>query len=133
MAVNMTKKIKYINSKKAPQAIGLYSQAIKIEKFVFCSGQIALDPKNDELVGKNIEEQTTQVLKNLREVLKASGSSIEEVIKTTVYLKNIKDFTDFNKTYEKFFDKNKPARNTVEVSNLPRNALVEIDAIGLIS
>jgi 2-iminobutanoate/2-iminopropanoate deaminase len=123
---------KTIATISVPKAIGPYSQAVTVNKFIFCSGQIALNPKSGELEGKTTGEQTRQVLTNLGLVLKAAGSSLEKVVKTTVYLKNINDFSGFNQVYAEFFPKNKPARATVEVSNLPKNALVEIDAVAVV-
>ncbi len=122
--------MKYINTKNAPAAIGPYSQAIIAEYFVFCSGQIGIDSKTGELVN-GIENQTKQVLKNLEAVLKAAGSDLASVVKTTVFLKNISDFPKMNEVYASFFGNHKPSRATVEVSNLPKNALIEIDAIAL--
>ena len=126
-------KISYIHTDKAPHAVGPYSQAVKTGNFVFCWGQIALDPKSGEIVGKNITEQTDRVIKNLSEVLEVSDSSLKKVVKVTVYLTNIEDYTEFNSAYEKYFRKNKPARCTVEVSNLPKHVLVEIDAIAQVA
>lgn len=122
--------IKQVNTKKAPPAIGPYSQAIEINGFVFCSGQIGIDPKSGNLLS-SLEVQTRQVLNNLSEVLKASGSDLDLVVKTTIYLKNISDFAVVNSIYGEYFSIHKPARATVEVSNLPKDALIEIDAIAV--
>lgn len=122
--------MKSIDTKKAPEAIGPYSQAIVANGFVFCSGQIGLDPKTGELI-EGIENQTRQVLNNLKEVLKASGSGLDKVVKTTIYLVNIADFTVVNVIYGEYFEVHKPARATVEVSGLPKGALIEIDAIAV--
>lgn len=122
-------KITYITTDKSPKAIGSYSQAIKYRNFIFCSGQIGLNPTNGKVIGKTIEDQTGQVIKNLLHILEATGSSLDKVIKTTVYLKNIEDFAKFNRVYEKYFSKHKPARTTVAVANLPKDALIEIEAI----
>lgn len=122
---------KKIFTENAPKAIGPYSQAIVFEKLVFCAAQIGLNPENGLLVEGGIEAQTEQVCKNLKAVLEASGSSIENVLKTTVFLKNMADFQAMNVVYEKFFI-GKPARATVEVSALPKNALVEIECIAFI-
>lgn len=119
---------KIISTQHAPAAIGPYSQAIVANNFVFCSGQIGLNASG-ELVGSTIDDQTEQVLKNLEAVLTAAGSSLEKVTQTTCYLKNLEDFSAFNEIYGKYFDKNKPARATIGVSNLPKNALVEISCI----
>jgi len=117
-----------ISTKKAPMAIGPYSQAIKAGGFVFCSGQIAIDPKTNEFKPGTIIEETTRVIKNLKAVLEQANSGLEKTIKVTVYLLNIDNFTEMNKVYEKYF-LNKPARSTIEVSKLPKGAKVEIDAI----
>jgi 2-iminobutanoate/2-iminopropanoate deaminase len=118
-----------VHTDNAPKAIGPYSQAISLGDMIFCSGQIPLDPQTMQIVGTEIEAQTTQVLKNLLAVLKAAGSSQEHVVKTTVFLKNFNDFQLMNKIYEEFFGANKPARSTVEVARLPRDVLVEIECI----
>jgi len=117
-----------ISTKKAPKAIGPYSQAIKAGGFIFCSGQIAIDPKTNEFKPGTIIEETTRVIENLKAVLKQAHSGLEKTIKVTVYLLNIDNFTEMNKVYEKYF-LNKPARSTIEVSKLPKGAKVEIDAI----
>ncbi len=117
-----------ISTKKAPMAIGPYSQAIKAGGFVFCSGQIAIDPKTNEFKPGTIIEETTRVIENLKAVLEQAHSGLEKTIKVTVYLLNIDNFTEMNKVYEKYF-LNKPARSTIEVSKLPKGAKVEIDAI----
>ena len=113
-----------INSEHAPAAIGPYSQAVKANGFVFCSGQIALNVDG-------IAEQTRQILINLRNVLEASASSLEKVVKTTVYLADMDSFTQMNEVYAEFFEDNKPARATVEVRRLPKDVLIEIDCIAL--
>lgn len=120
---------KIVATKEAPQAIGPYSQAIKAGGFVFVSGQIPLVPATGEMVQGGIEVQTEQVLKNLAAILKAAGSSLDAVVKTTVYITNIADFAKVNEVYAKFFVKDCPARVCVEVSNLPKSALIEIDVI----
>ena len=117
-----------ISTKKAPKAIGPYSQAIKAGGFIFCSGQIAIDPKTNEFKPGTIIEETTRVIENLKAVLEQANSGLEKTIKVTVYLLNIDNFTEMNKVYEKYF-LNKPARSTVEVSKLPKGAKVEIDVI----
>ena len=117
-----------ISTKKAPKAIGPYSQAIKAGGFVFCSGQIAINPKTNEFKPGTIIEETTRVIENLKAVLEQAHSGLEKTIKVTVYLLNIDNFTEMNKVYEKYF-LNKPARSTIEVSKLPKGAKVEIDAI----
>lgn len=117
---------KKIETKKAPAAIGPYSQGIVIKDLIFTSGQIGLDP--DGNIKGGITEQTKQVIKNLEAVLLAGGSNLGNVIKTTVYLKNMADFAKMNEVYETYF-KNKPVRSTVGVSALPKNALIEIECI----
>lgn len=119
--------MKTIQTTNAPAAVGPYSQAIEANGFIFCSGQIGLDPVSNQLV-EGIDGQTRQVIKNLEEVLKAGNSSLEHIIKTTIYITNIQDFAKVNEIYGSFFTNHKPARVTVEVSNLPKAALIEIDA-----
>lgn len=121
-----------VSTKNAPQAIGPYSQAIKVGKFLFTSGQIPIDPVNGELVTGDIGEQTRQVLKNLHEVLLAGGSSLENVVKTTVFVKNMADFEAINGIYAEFFLNNPPARSLVEVARLPKDVGIEIEAIALL-
>ena len=120
---------KCIATDKAPQAIGPYSQAVEAGGFIFVSGQIPLVPATGEIVKGDIEAQTMQVLENLREILTAAGSSIEQAVKTTVYLTDITDFSRVNDVYARYFTKEPPARVCVEVSDLPKQALVEIDVI----
>ena len=115
----------------APKAIGPYEQAIKVGEVVYASGQIPLDPKTGNIVEGDIRIQTRQVLENLKAVLEAAGSSLERVVKTTVFLKNITDFVAMNEVYAEYLGAAKPARSTVAVANLPREALVEIDLIAL--
>ena len=124
--------MKTIQTNNAPTAVGPYSQAIVVNDMVYCSGQIGLDPKEGTLV-LGIEKQTKQVLKNLQAVLKAAGSDKKEVLKTTIFVKNISDFATVNEIYEAFFETHKPARATVGVSELPKGALVEIEAIALVN
>ncbi|NBT57735.1 RidA family protein [bacterium] len=120
---------KIIKTAGAPAAIGPYSQAVVIGDMVFASGQIPLDPKSMEMVGTSVEEQTEQVLKNLSAVLEAEGLSLKHLVKTTVFLQNMSDFPKFNAIYEKHMVAPYPARATVEVSALPKGALVEIEGI----
>ncbi len=122
----------FIFTDKAPAAIGPYSQAVKVNGFVFCSGQIPLDPQTGEIVGENIKEQTEQVLKNLFEVLKAAGSDYRKVVKTTVFLSDMSLFADMNEVYAKMFDGHKPARAAVAVKTLPKKVMVEIEAIATV-
>ncbi len=120
-----------INTDKAPKAIGPYSQAIKAGGFIFVSGQIPLEPETGIVVTGDIDVQTERVLKNIAGVLDASGSSLEGVVKTTVYLKDMADFPKFNECYAGFFPMNPPARATVEVSRLPKDVRIEIDAVAV--
>ena len=120
---------KQIQTTKAPSAIGPYSQAIRIGEFLYTSGQIALNSENMEMMNGAIEEETEWVLKNLETILKADGMSLAHVIKTTVYLTDLREFARVNQVYEKFFGETKPARACVEVSELPKGAKLEIDAI----
>jgi 2-iminobutanoate/2-iminopropanoate deaminase len=117
---------------RAPKAIGPYSQAIRANGFVFCSGQIALDPATNQLIEGDVVAQTERVLKNLTAVLQEAGSSLENVVKTTVFLKSMGDFAAMNEAYAKFFTHNPPARSTVEAARLPKDVLVEIDVIALL-
>ena len=120
-----------INTNNAPQAIGPYSQAIAVGNMVYTSGQIALLPSGEMLTG-DVKEQSHQVLKNLSAVLEEAKSSLGKVIKTTIYLADMDDFVAVNEIYASYFKEHKPARSTVAVKTLPKNALVEIDAIALI-
>ena len=123
----ITKEI--ISTDKAPGAIGPYSQAIKVSDFVFCSGQIPIDPATGEFVSQDVAEQTKQVLKNLSAVLEAAGSGLDKVVKTTVFLADMGDFAAMNDVYAECFSENKPARATVQAARLPRDARVEIECI----
>jgi len=126
-------KKKVIQTDKAPKAIGPYSQAIRTDSLIYTAGQIALDPATGELVSGSIEEQTRQVLSNLLNVLEAAGSSLEHVIKTTVFLKDMNDFPKMNSIYAEFFGENPPARSTVAVAGLPKGGLVEVEAVALVA
>ena len=117
-----------VHTNNAPEAIGPYSQAIKCGNLVFTSGQIAIDPADGQVHATTVEEQTEQVCKNLCEVLKAAGTSIEKAVKTTCFLANMSDFAAFNAVYGKYFTE-KPARSCVAVKELPKNVLVEVDVI----
>jgi 2-iminobutanoate/2-iminopropanoate deaminase len=121
-----------ITTDKAPGAIGPYSQAIKADGMVFCSGQIPIDPATGEFVSSVVGEQTEQVLRNLSEVLSAAGTSLDKVVKTTVFLVDMDDFAEMNEVYARFFSENKPARATVQAARLPRDARVEIDCIATV-
>ena len=120
---------KVISTAEAPQAIGPYSQAIEAGGFIFVSGQIPLIPATGELVEGSVEVQTARVLENLKAILESAGSSLESVVKTTVYITNMDDFVKVNGIYGRYFESNPPARVCVEVSKLPKGALVEIDVI----
>jgi 2-iminobutanoate/2-iminopropanoate deaminase len=120
-----------VSSENAPQAIGPYSQAVKANGFLFCSGQIALN-KNGDIVGADAQAQTHQVMQNLFEVLKEAGSSFDKIVKTTIFLDNIENFQTVNEVYSSYFERHKPARSTVEVSRLPKDVMVEIDCIAII-
>jgi 2-iminobutanoate/2-iminopropanoate deaminase len=117
----------------APKAIGPYSQAITVGDFVFTAGQVALDPSTGELLVGGIADQTSRALENLRAVLTAAGSSLSQVVKTTVFLVDMADFGQMNEVYGRFFGGHRPARSTVAVAALPRGALVEIEVIATVS
>jgi 2-iminobutanoate/2-iminopropanoate deaminase len=127
MEVNM----KIIESKNAPLPIGPYSQAVEVNGFIFTSGQIAIDPSSNQLIEGNAAEQTKQVLENLKQVLSAAGASLDNVVKTTIFIKNMDDFGAVNEVYAGYFSANRPARSTVEVARLPKDVLVEIDCIAV--
>lgn len=118
-----------IRTEKAPKAIGPYEQALKLDGWVFTSGQIPLDPKTGAMVEGGIGAQTRQVLDNIRAVLEAAGTSMGRVVKTTVYMTNLADFQKMNEVYAEYFLQDKPVRSTVGVASLPRGALVEIDVV----
>ena len=122
-------KKKPIQTSAAPSAIGPYSQAIRIGDFLYTSGQIALNPDTMEMMNGEIEEQTERVLKSIEAILKVDGLSLTHVIKTTVYLTDLGEFSRMNQVYEKFFEKTKPARACVQVAALPKGAKIEMDAI----
>ena len=126
----MSKKV--VHSEAAPQALGPYSQAIVAGGMVYCAGQIPLDPATGQLVEGDITLQTEQVLHNLQAVLAACGSSLEKVVKTTVFLKDMGEFAKMNEVYAKYFTTDAPARATVEAARLPRDVRVEIDCIALV-
>jgi len=120
-----------VSTKDAPQAIGPYSQAVKANGFVFVSGQVAIDPATQQVISGDVAAQTDRVLKNVSEILEASGSGLGKVVRSTVFLKNMSEFTAMNEVYGKYFSSAPPARSTVEVSRLPKDVLVEIDVIAL--
>jgi 2-iminobutanoate/2-iminopropanoate deaminase len=123
--------MKVVSTKKAPAAIGPYSQAIVANNMVFTSGQIALNPEG-KIVCDDVKGQTEQILKNLSAVLEEAGSSLNQVVKTTIYLSDMEDFLAVNEVYASFFGEHKPARSTVAVKTLPLNVKVEIDCIALL-
>ena len=125
-------KKKVIQTEKAPKAIGPYSQAIQVGNFLFLSGQIPLDPKTGELVKGDIRQQTQQVLENIKGVLESQKLGMEDMVKVTIFLKDIGDFNQVNEVYATYFPSSPPARSTVEVAKLPRDAEIEIEAIASI-
>lgn len=120
---------KQINTKKAPAAIGPYSQGIKIGDFVFTSGQLPINPETSEMVEDDIDKQTVQSLENLKNVLKAADLEMKNIIKTTIFLSDLNNFNNVNKIYEEYFEDTPPARSCVQVAKLPKNSLIEIEAI----
>jgi 2-iminobutanoate/2-iminopropanoate deaminase len=120
-----------VTSSDAPAAIGPYSQAIRANGLVFCSGQTPMDPATGQVVSGGIAAQTERVLKNLSAVLEAAGTSMDKVVKTSVFLKDMNDFTAMNEVYGRFFEGEPPARSTIQAARLPKDALVEIDVIAL--
>lgn len=120
-----------VSTDKAPAAVGPYSQAVRAGEFVFAAGQVAIDPATGKFIEGGIEEQTRQVLKNLTAVLETAGSSLGQVVKTTVFLRDIADFKAMNAVYAKFFPERPPARSTIAVNALPLGALVEIEAVAV--
>jgi len=121
-----------ISTEGAPKAIGPYSQAIRAGGLLFTSGQVAIDPATQQVVAGDVSAQTDRVLKNVSAILQASGSSLDQVVRCTVFLKNMGDFGAMNEVYGKYFNQAPPARSTVEVARLPKDVLVEIDAIALV-
>ena len=118
-----------VSTDRGPKPIGPYSQAIKANGFIFLAGQVALDPKSGELVGSDIRQQTERALENIKGILEAAGVNLHHVIKTTVFLKDMNDFAGMNEIYARYFTAAPPARSTVQVSRLPKDALVEIEVI----
>jgi 2-iminobutanoate/2-iminopropanoate deaminase len=114
---------------RGPKPIGPYSQAIRANGFLFLAGQVALDPKTGEMAGADIRQQTERTLENVKGILEAAGSNLHHVVKTTVFLKDLNDFAAMNEVYAKYFPSVPPARSTVQVSRLPKDALVEIETI----
>jgi 2-iminobutanoate/2-iminopropanoate deaminase len=126
----MSKKV--VSTPEAPAAVGAYSQAIVANGFVYCSGQVPLDPRSGELVGGSIADQTRRCLENLSAVLRAAGSSLDDVVKVTAFLLDMSDFPEFNEAYSEFFGDEPPARATVAVAGLPKGAEVEIECVATV-
>lgn len=124
-------KMEKIYTGNAPEPIGPYSQAVEVNGLVYTSGQIAINPETDEIVSEKLENQVHQVIKNINEVLKAAETNLKQVVKTTIFLKNMNDFAEVNKIYASYFGESKPARSTVEVSRLPKDVLIEIECIAV--
>ena len=125
--------LEVVRTERAPSAIGPYSQAIVCDGWVYCSGQVALDPKTGELTGMNVAEQTERALKNLAAVLDAAGSSLSLVVKTTVFLADMADFQAMNEVYARHFGEHRPARATVQAAGLPKAARVEIECVARVA
>lgn len=124
--------LKRVATDKAPQAIGPYSQAIVVGNMVYTAGQIALDPETMEIVSEDVAAQTEQVFKNLRAVLEAAGSSLQSVVKTTVFLSDMAHFATMNEVYARHFGEHRPARSTVAAAGLPKNVAVEIEVVAVV-
>jgi 2-iminobutanoate/2-iminopropanoate deaminase len=122
-----------ISTNNSPKAIGPYSQAIRFNELVFVSGQIPIDPEYDKVIRGDVAEQTKQVLENLKNILEASGSSLQNVLSTTIFLSDMDDYNVINEVYAKYFENSPPARSTVQVSRLPKDVHIEIDAIAYIT
>lgn len=126
----LTKEV--ISTEAAPEAVGPYSQAIKAGNFLFLSGQLPLDAETGSIIGDGIETQTRQSIENMRSILSSVGLSLTDAVKTTVFLKDLGHFSEMNQIYQEYFNKDAPARSCVEVSRLPKDALIEIEAIAII-
>ena len=120
-----------IKTEKAPTAIGPYSQAVRTGRLLFVSGQLGINPESNRLAGNEIEKQSKQSLENLKSILGAAGSSLDKVLKVTVFLKDMNNFSSFNNIYETYFVKEFPSRSCIEVSRLPMDAMVEVEAIAM--
>lgn len=123
---------KIISTDTAPKAVGPYSQAIRAGSFLFVSGQLPLHPQTGEIVGNDIAAQTGQSIENIRAILTAAGASLADVVKTTVFLQDMGHFARMNEVYQQYFGASAPARSTVEVAKLPRNALIEIESVAVV-
>ena len=120
-----------INTKNAPAAIGPYSQAVLVDKTLYCSGQIAINPKNNLIINSSIKEETEMIMKNIFEILSSAQMNFDNIVKCTIFLKNMDDYNEVNKVYSKYFKNDPPAREAVEVSKLPKNVNVEISTIAV--
>ena len=123
--------IETVSTESAPKALGPYSQALKVNGFVYCSGQIPINPATNAIEAETIEDQTRQVITNLKNVLEAAGTSLSAVVKTTVFIKDMNDFAALNGVYAEMFGETKPARSCVEVARLPKDVKVEIEAVAV--
>ncbi len=121
--------IRIIETKKAPAAVGPYSQAIEVGNLIFTSGQLPIIPQTGDLISDNIEKATQRSLENIKEILEAAGSSLDKVVKVNIFISDMSNFSKVNEVYAKYFTKNKPARSCVEVSKLPKDGIIEIEAI----
>ena len=133
MEHNSPSSITAINTPQAPAAIGPYNQAIRSGNFVYTSGQVALDPVSGQLVGDDVQTQTRRVFQNLQAVLESAGTSLNNIVKTTVFLTSMSDFQAMNTVYAEYFQETKPARSTIAVVELPRKALVEIECVAVVT
>ncbi len=120
-----------INTENAPAAIGPYSQAVLVDKTLYCSGQIAINPKNNLIINNSIEEETEMIMKNIYEILSSAQMNFDNIVKCTIFLKNMDNYNEVNKVYSKYFKNDPPAREAVEVSKLPKNVNVEISTIAV--
>lgn len=121
--------MKVIQTQKAPAAVGPYSQAIEVNGLIFTSGQLPIIPESGELINDDIKKATARSLENIKEILQEAGSSLDKVVKVNIFLKDMNDFSSVNEVYSKYFTKNKPARSCVEVSKLPKDGIIEIEAV----
>lgn len=124
--------MEFIKTSEAPAAVGAYSQGIKVGNLIFTSGQLPMDPKTGQIIDGNIQEMTTQCLKNVEAVVKGAGGKVENIAKVNIYVTNVEEFSVINEAYADFFGEHKPARSLVEASNLPKGAEIEIEAIAAV-